>query len=408
VWECDKTMRLAVSSVAMVLKYYGVDRDPFGNPTTPETVNNYFKRDEICMGDKCASLGYSQGNIKWSAAGIYSSQSNKNFSSQKIVYIGPSDYNSESVKGQIEAEKPVILRVPSREHWVVATGIQNDTFLINDPAYNRTALDDPAYGNNALAARNYQKTASDFSSFEVTSLAPSQILVTDSEGRRTRFDPSTSSAVEEIPNSFYYFEDAYDDPTDENPPPPSGSGVYIVLILTPGQDEYKVELIGEAGEEYSFFVHASDTDANVDFNLFEGDISSGRAENEYFFNYISDPQDEIEFSQQIHIDILPFVQRNFIFRKSRLPIPVAILSSSTFDIENVVTYSLRFGRTGNEESFLKCVPLRLDVNKDKLKDLICLFSTQKSGFQMGDIEGTLSGETTLHASFKGADSVIVY
>jgi hypothetical protein len=48
-----------------------------------------------------------------------------------------------------------------------------------------------------------------------------------------------------------------------------------------------------------------------------------------------------------------------------------------------------------------------DVNKDGLLDVLCHFSAQKTGFQLGDKQGVLTGKTVGGASIRGTDSVAV-
>jgi hypothetical protein len=72
----------------------------------------------------------------------------------------------------------------------------------------------------------------------------------------------------------------------------------------------------------------------------------------------------------------------------------------------VNTASLRFGRTGNESSLTSCSPLQ-DVNKDGLLDVLCHFSAQRTGFQLGDTQGVLTGTTGSGGPIRGTDSIVV-
>ena len=46
-----------------------------------------------------------------------------------------------------------------------------------------------------------------------------------------------------------------------------------------------------------------------------------------------------------------------------------------------------------------------DVNDDGLKDVICHFNTQDAGFETGDAEGTLMGQTTGGTPIEDSDTV---
>jgi hypothetical protein len=91
---------------------------------------------------------------------------------------------------------------------------------------------------------------------------------------------------------------------------------------------------------------------------------------------------------------------------SRGTIPVAVLSSSTFDATTAVDRtSLSFGATGNETSLAACDPGGQDVNGDGLPDLVCHFDTDRTGFQSGNTVGVLQGKVTGGITIVGTASV---
>lgn len=110
----------------------------------------------------------------------------------------------------------------------------------------------------------------------------------------------------------------------------------------------------------------------------------------------------------VDIDIKPGKMPNSVNRRSQGKIPVAILSESTFYAPSEMNLkSLTFGRIGDEASLEKCNPAGEDVNADGLLDLVCHFRTPATGFQSGDTQGVLMGETIGGIKVKGADSVRV-
>jgi hypothetical protein len=110
----------------------------------------------------------------------------------------------------------------------------------------------------------------------------------------------------------------------------------------------------------------------------------------------------------ISIDIKPDTSQNNINLKSNGKIPVAILSSVTFDAPNEVNKSsLRFGRTGTEASLALCNTVAEDVNGDGFLDQVCHFDTSLTGFQLGDTEGVLTGLTVEGTPIEGRDSVTI-
>ena len=108
----------------------------------------------------------------------------------------------------------------------------------------------------------------------------------------------------------------------------------------------------------------------------------------------------------VSIDIKPGGLPNSINSKSHGSIPVAILSSATFDAPTEVNVtSLAFGRTGSEASLRFCSPTREDVNADGFLDTVCHFKTQATGFLPGDVVGALKGRTLSDVLIEGTDSV---
>lgn len=108
----------------------------------------------------------------------------------------------------------------------------------------------------------------------------------------------------------------------------------------------------------------------------------------------------------VDIDIKPGGSPNSINPGNLGNIPVAILSSSSFSAPSSVDVSsLRFGRTGFEESLLFCNVNGEDVDGDGFLDLVCHFDTEKTPFQIGDTMGFLTGATNDGSPLLGIDSV---
>jgi hypothetical protein len=109
--------------------------------------------------------------------------------------------------------------------------------------------------------------------------------------------------------------------------------------------------------------------------------------------------------QQISIDVKPGSGRDPspVNPKSKGTIPVALLSSAEFNALDVKTdvKSLKFGRTGNEESLRKCNDKGEDVNGDGRLDLVCHFENQLAKFIEEDDRGTVRGVTKAGLPFEG-------
>lgn len=116
---------------------------------------------------------------------------------------------------------------------------------------------------------------------------------------------------------------------------------------------------------------------------------------------------ELVQTMTVTIDIKPGEGAAPINTKSKGTIPVAVLSSPTFDaVAQVDQTSLTFGHAGNEKSLAFCSGPQ-DVNGDGLLDLVCHFNTPLTQFQAADITGTLKGKILGGNTIMGTDAVVV-
>ncbi len=90
--------------------------------------------------------------------------------------------------------------------------------------------------------------------------------------------------------------------------------------------------------------------------------------------------------------------------KARGALPVALLGSSQFDVTTVNRDSLKFGKTGMEDSRLRCAKEAEDIDGDGYLDLVCHFDNQLTGFTKSDTTGVLTGTTTSRLQIGTASS----
>jgi hypothetical protein len=108
-----------------------------------------------------------------------------------------------------------------------------------------------------------------------------------------------------------------------------------------------------------------------------------------------------ETTLNVAIDIKPGGFPNSINLKSKGNVPVAILSSPTFDAATFDRGTVVFA--GAPALSIGGSPE--DVNGDGLLDLVLHFSTQSLNLMSGDTEACLTGKTLSGQEFKGCDSV---
>lgn len=104
------------------------------------------------------------------------------------------------------------------------------------------------------------------------------------------------------------------------------------------------------------------------------------------------------------IDILPGDDENRLVRRG---IAVAILSSPLLDApRDVDQTSLRFGKSGTEESLHRCSQRRADVNADGYPDLVCYFLHNRTVIDRSTTEAVLRARTTDGTPFESRDRIV--
>jgi large repetitive protein len=123
--------------------------------------------------------------------------------------------------------------------------------------------------------------------------------------------------------------------------------------------------------------------------------------------------DVSEPPRRIGIDIQPGDAANSINIRSNGRLEVAILSTTTFNALRIDVDSLRFGRTGTEDS-LSRNPAHgtpryrtVDVNGDGRLDIVVTFEIELTGFQVGDALGVLTGRTLDGEAILATDMVSI-
>jgi hypothetical protein len=114
-------------------------------------------------------------------------------------------------------------------------------------------------------------------------------------------------------------------------------------------------------------------------------------------------QDVVTWAVPVTIDIKPGSSPNSINPKSHGVIPVAILTTATFDATIVDPLSVRFGPKGAKEAHNK--GHTEDVNDDGEPDLVLHFKTQATGIQCGQTSASLTGETVDGDPIQGSAAI---
>lgn len=140
---------------------------------------------------------------------------------------------------------------------------------------------------------------------------------------------------------------------------------------------------------------------------------SGRGQAIFHFTILgfdlTDPHYRLDFVEYrfepfpIMIDIKPGTFPNSINPKSKGKIPVAILTTPSFNAATVDPTTLLFGSTGNEVAPVHSA--MEDVDGDGDLDMVLHFATQNTGITCGNTTASLTGALFSGVKFKGFDFI---
>jgi hypothetical protein len=90
------------------------------------------------------------------------------------------------------------------------------------------------------------------------------------------------------------------------------------------------------------------------------------------------------------------------------PVAFAILSEPGWNaFQQVAQRTVTFGKSGKEISVSHCLSVAMDVNSDKLSDLVCVASAEATGLLRGDTEASFEAQTTEGGLLDGTAAVVV-
>lgn len=107
---------------------------------------------------------------------------------------------------------------------------------------------------------------------------------------------------------------------------------------------------------------------------------------------------------RVEIDIKPGSAPNVINLRAKGVIPVAILTTPTFDATTVDPFSVWFGP--GEAREIHQTSHHEDVDGDGDQDLVLHFDTQKAGIRCGDTTASLTGKTSSGQNIQGTDAIV--
>ncbi len=274
-------------------------------------------------------------------------------------------------------------------HFVLATGVENGRIKIADPGNSsRLFLDDPAYDNNFRARGSVVDPPGDIRALYF-SIDDAEMHVVDPAFGVTGRLFFNNSIVEIIPHSAYYV-DALDDDVTGEPDPSTTSAVYVFQPLA---GVYEVRLQGTTSGTHTLVVHSYAPDGTRRPSV---EIPVVLTAEEIAVVTVS------PFAiVHVDVDIKPGTFPNPINPASNGVIPVAILTTPTFDAATVDVPTVRFGAAADTDGNGALE----DVDGDGDVDVLLHFLTQHTFVECDDDEVMLSGRTVDGGGIEGSDSI---
>ena len=245
-WGC------ALSSAAMILKYYGYNLLPDGTEINPSTLNDWFmeQKDNYIR----------NGLVNWTAINrlsVEAKEINNITDFEALDFSRINNDNEDDLTSYIEQDIPVILEVessPGFSHFVVATGINEDTFTINDPLGTYTTLE--GYNNEFRSMRVLEPSYTDLSAI--------QIVVNEN------VNVDVKKSNNDFIGSQYTPLPIENDNGGEN----SNNPLNIYYLEDPAADNYTAFLSSKQNQKYQADIYLYDADGNVKLKTFNGVLTA--------------------------------------------------------------------------------------------------------------------------------------
>lgn len=241
-------MGCALTSAVMVLKYNLINKLPNDQILTPATLNSWLKS---------VPDGYDRnGGVSWTAIARmtrFSKINNPSFGYDALEYIRIKGVNNTQLTADLNSGVPAIIEEPG--HFVVAKGINSNTYNINDPFYSKTTLAE--YNNTYNSYGKFVPSNTDLSYLKFVVDPSVDIVVRDSSGN---------------PVGEVYTENPISDPL--NLLGNSVGPLKVVYFAKPPTDNYKVYISSNTLSQYHLDGYLYDVNGDVKILTTQGSVNS--------------------------------------------------------------------------------------------------------------------------------------
>lgn len=359
----------AITSLAMLGHYYGIEQGLDSTDVSPLNINSWLKSHGgyVTVVD---SKGKQIPNVlSWqkgiSYLGKYvGSQIKSPF--EVVTVPGGNGTRTTHIKDvnlvdQYLSSQPVFGFKNAIGHYFVLTSKVANTYTIRDPYfYNTQTLNQikdgtvsNVYGyNNSFSFGTIIKhldTPKVVQAYTTMYLAsPAEILVTDPQGRRVGYDPHTGVGYSEIPDASYDYEQPISDSeTDLDTSQIHEIKTLTLPTLTDGS--YDVQVIGTGTGDYTFITSMTDDGGNTTQKVF---IASTTPDQVDTYDYEITPN-----GQNITLPLTATANNQTITLGSSIPTLTAALSGFATSTPNDVTGSASCSTTATAASSVGSYPI---------------------------------------------------
>lgn len=274
-WGC------AITSIAMILKYHNINEFPNGIPLDPGSLNTWFVNNDGYLYGYGSDGWYSY--INWPSIGRLTKELyDAGKSSVKLEYdyirSNPTSQTKEILDNDLTeginefGPFPDILRVENAStssHFVVAKGIKEDTYTINDPEWSVSDL--LSFNNTYMQVGRYVPSKTDLSYLVMVVNPKVRLLVANSQGKTGNFIYNgTTEIYNEITNASYDFDPPISNQNNEGLLEQLGIGVNSFLLHKPSTDSFTITLSSDSYEKYTLNISSFTQGGENTVNKFEG------------------------------------------------------------------------------------------------------------------------------------------
>jgi len=237
-WGC------ALTSYAMVLRYFGISKLPNGTNLDPGTLNTWLKDNNGYIDGK--NSGY-VNPLAISSLSKQAAKINKITAFDALEFTKINSSDNSLLANQINNNRPVVLEEPG--HFIVANGINSNTFNIIDPYYtNRNYL--TAYNNTFNSLNELIPSKTDLSYILVTGDQNLNIQIKDANGNNLGEQFVQQPLINPETNL------------------PGGDPIKIDYFQKPASGNYYIQLSSNKTEVDDVNVYSYDKDGNVNVKDF--------------------------------------------------------------------------------------------------------------------------------------------